>query len=343
MTIREAAFSLCKEIQQWPFRQEVKDLLHRIDTTTDARSQRGDNYGELGYLAKQQFLEILGYLAINAKADEIHKLPVPLSIKKLDAHELDILETGHRFITEAIQQCAGKLDPQLPNISTVLSPYSRIAYTLRTTPNQRPGTPSATALVDAFQTHPCLRAITATINALPQIKTLTPPQIAAGVLGVEQQIAKHGLFSAPSEFHELSFQPRNPGLVMKTFLFNLVGLRSSLRNAAHLMYQAFRFQHLPVLNNDNVFQIEKQVGHALGESIRFVALPEGIENYPHSPNPGDIIVVKLKLDHGEINGEFFTAETAMSFSRDFGSSLWVGTRRIDANLNYYPRLTPPGQ
>ena len=58
MTIRTDAFALCKEIHRWQFRQRVKELLHWIDTSTDERVRKGDDYGELGYYGRTQNLEI---------------------------------------------------------------------------------------------------------------------------------------------------------------------------------------------------------------------------------------------------------------------------------------------
>ena len=231
MTIRTDAFSLCKEVHHWPFRQRIKELLHRIDTTTDERVRNGDDYGELGYYGRRQNLEILGYLAVNAKADSLQQLPIPISTRKLPASELEILETAHRFITDTVQRCSAALDDQFPGLSRVIHPYSLTPYTFQTqavVPEQ----PSIAQLIESFKTHPGFALASNTIQTLPQIKTAPIQALVATIQAVEQQIAKHGLYGAPPEMHEIELQPVNPQVRMTRLIFGLVALKASLRTQA---------------------------------------------------------------------------------------------------------------
>ena len=108
-----------------------------------------------------------------------------------------------------------------------------------------------------------------------------------------------------------------------------------------MIYQAFRYEKLVVLDNDNVFEMDKHSSNALGQSLGLVAQPNGIEFFPHAPVPGDVVLAKVKMEHAEFDGEWLVCETGLSFSRDFGDSLRIGARKIDDNLNPYPRMIPP--
>lgn len=126
---------------------------------------------------------------------------------------------------------------------------------------------------------------------------------------------------------------------MSKILTALVAWRTSVSILNQLLYQAFQFGKLVVLDQNNIITSGKSLSNLSGESISIVSQPRGQE--PLS-DTGDVILVKLQSNNYEIDGLYHIEKINVSFSRDFRISQEFGLRMIDNNLNYYPGLTRNG-
>lgn len=333
MTILKTAYEVCKYIKSLAMRQEIKELIYKMHT---ARSSHGD----LGYIAKHKYIQFLGYLIVSQQKKEIESGPLPIRINTLSQNELAILEQAHRFILQINKNCCEHLKPVLPNAVYSIDPYVQYNYKFQNSNNKTidSNVDSIRNLYATFTNHPSFKIIQKYVPQIKNIKHVPKEYFLTIVLRIVEDIISSGPFTTPSELRNLEFtlKKNSQEYYISTIIKALIALRSSLSLLDQLLYQAFQFDKLSLLDQNNIFTIEKRSGNLLGESMSILIQPIGRELFS---NPNDTILVKLKSDNHNIDCLFRVEGINLTFNRDFGTTQKFGLRKVDDNLNPYPRLT----
>lgn len=343
MSILQVAYNVCKYAQSLPVREKIVGLIHNLHLASPEKETQSRSYGELGYLGKRASIQFLGYLVVNQKRDVLENFPYPGRICPLSPDELSLLEKTHRFILQIDKNCCDYLRAILPNAVDAIDPYIQYNYKFRHTPDKGIdlNAESVNNLCAAFREHPSLKIIRKYLTHTNNIHQIPKEVLLGAVLTIVSRINSSGLFNVPSDLQQLEITVRKNSqeYYMSKILTALVALRTSLSILNQLLYQAFQFDKLAVLNRNNVFEIEKHSENFLGESISVFSQ---LLNHEIFSNTGGIILVKLQSNNYKIDGLYHVERINVSLSADFGSSMKLGLRRIDNNLNYYPGLTRDG-
>lgn len=343
MNILQAAYDVCKYVQSLPVREKIKELTHNLHRGSPERQTQSRSYGELGYLGKRASIQFLGYLVVSQKRNVLENFPFRARIEPLSSNELSLLEKTHRFILQIDKKCSNYLGAILSNAIDAIDPYIKYSYKFQHTPDKGIdlNVGPVNNLCAAFTEHPSLKIIRKYVSHTNNIHQVPKKRLLDAVLTTVNRIDSSGLFNVPSDLEKLEMTVRKSSqeYYVSKILTALVSLRTSLSMLNQLLYQAFQFDKLTVLDKNNVFEIERHSKNLLGESISVFSQLLSHEVFS---NTGGITLVKLHWNNYEIDGLYHIERINVSLNADFGSSMKLGLRRIDINLNYYPGLTRDG-
>ncbi len=343
MSILQAAYRVCKSIRSLPVREEVKGLIHNLSFGSLAEGTQSRSYRELGFLGKNASIQFLGYLVVNQKGDVLEDLPYQTKIGSLSPDELSLLERTHRFILQIDKNCCDYLGAVLPNAVDAIDPYLQHDYKFQRVPDKgiSLNLESIGNLCAAFEQHPSLRIIREHLTPRNNIRQIPKERLSCVVLTIVSRIDSYGLFDEPPDLQqlEITVKKNSQRYHVGKILTALVALKTSLSILNQLLYQAFLYDKLAVLNQENVFQIGKHSRSFLGESI---SVSSQLLNHEIFSNAGGMVLIKLPLNNHKIDGLYRIERNDVSVSADFGNSMKLGLRRIDNDLNCYPGLTPDG-
>ncbi len=341
MNILQAAYRVCKYIRSLPIREEITRLIHNLHFASPTEGTQSRSYGELGYLGKQASIQFLGYLVVNQKRDVLEDLPYQTRIGSLSPGELSLLERIHRFILQIDKNCRDYLGAILPNAVDAIDPYLQHDYEFQHALDKSIdlNLEPISNLFAAFEKHPSLRIIREHLTHRNNIYQMPEERLSRVILTIMSRIDSYGLFNVPPDLQqlEITVKKNSQRYHVGKILTALVALKTSLSILNQLLYQACLYDKLAVLNQDNVFEIGKHSRDFLGESI---SVSSQLLNHEIFSNAGGIVLIKLRLNNHKIDGLYRIESNDVSLSADFGSSMKLGLRRIDNNLNCYPGLTP---
>jgi len=343
MSILQEAYRVCKYIKSLPMREKVTRLIHNLHSAIPTEGTQNRSYGELGYLGGKASIQFLGYLIVNQKRDVLEDSPYPIRIGSLSPNELSLLEKTHRFILQIDKNCRDYLGTILPNAVDAINPYLQHNYKFQHVSDKGIdlNLESIGNLCASFRQHPSLRIIREHLTHTNNIHQIPKEHLSRVVLTILSRIDSYGLFNVPPDLQqlEITVKKNSQGYHVGKILTALVALKTSLSILNQLLYQAFLYDKLVVLNQENVFQIEKHYRNFLGESI---SVSSQFLNHEIFSNTGGIVLIKLRSNNHKIDGLYRIERINVSLSADFGSSMKIGLRRIDNNLNCYPGLTSDG-
>lgn len=338
MTILRAAYDVCKYVMQLPNRPLLADLMHRINFSTDKDSAK-DSFGGLGQSGRKARRQFAGYLAAAHRLQQSWGPALGSRFHGfLSSDELSLLEEAHQFLLDLNVAILDNVTHKLPQLLNSINPYSQYKwlpqqsgerlYDINIAPIQ--------VLCDEFGQHPALKVIMATPPAIKALSTGDHREIESQLEDIIAEISAVGCSEAPRDLEALGRMARNDphGYEWYRVLASLVTLKSSVLNLDQLIYQAFQYDRLPVLDDTNAFDIFWGT-HAVGHYTTVLAVPT--ESTFHL-EPGHLVLVKIPAEHDDIDGLHSIGSSRLTFSQDTGYECEYQMRRVDENLNCYEAL-----
>ena len=96
MSLKNITFNLCKEIKKLDWRNSIKNLIFNLNHRNS--SGNGQDRSQFGYLARNQYIQFLGYLNINERRSELEKQNMPYQIPELLENEKELIQKAHLLI-----------------------------------------------------------------------------------------------------------------------------------------------------------------------------------------------------------------------------------------------------
>jgi len=340
MVILQSTYNLCKHIKSLPIRKQVVESLHTLHYSNTTKGIQDGSRDSLGYYARKQNMQFLGYLLIDEHKNDSARLVGSIKIAPLSHQEIVLFEKAHTFIAETDNICATALSTILPNAIDVIKPYIQYPYKTKAESIETidPNVESVEDLHLAFRNHPSIGIISKCVDKVPRIQMISKEHLMDGMIGIRRYIGSQGFSKAASDFQnsELATIKDSPEYFITKTLKALVALKVSLSVLNQLLYQSFKTDKLVVLDNDNVIAVKNISRNFLGKHVSILSHPIKMEQM--ASNAGDEILVKLKLDKYIIEGLHHIESVTISFNRDFGNRQDFELLKIDENLNYYPGL-----
>jgi hypothetical protein len=337
-SVLRAAYDVCKYVKQLPFRPFVTDLMQRINFQTEAEGESAHRYGDLGQQGRQARDQFAGYLAAAHRFEKTWgPASGPESHGFLESEELALLQEAHEFLLDINRCLVGEVPHRIPELAGLIDPYylkglpkysGPRRYDLQAAPIRH--------LCKAFEQHPAWNVISTSPVPLHSISWQNAQTIRSQIEAMTAKIHAVGCAEAPSDIETLQRMARaNPNHQghFRT-LPAMVVLKGVLINLDQLIYQAFQYDKLPVLDETSVFSFSSGF-HMVGHYTNVRAVPT--ESTIHL-GPGDLVLVKIALEQGVIDSLHCIGSSRISFSQDTGFECEFHMRRVDKNLNCYEGL-----
>jgi hypothetical protein len=322
MTIRKAAFELCKAVGISPAKKQIADLIGSIRNTS------------LHYHGHELHAQVLGYLLMHQKRTKFAEEPIALKLEALDEDKVKLLAGFHRQVTDLNERCVKPLVDSKPNCTyKVLSPYNH--FDLEPIPEIIEidifAKEQTDNLVNAFHSHPQIKIAIDTASVIPA--TFSPEHYIQHILEIEDAIKGAGALERPQEFVEIIERqhPSSPNRIYIRHLVALTSLRASLSILNELLYSKIFFDQLLNIDENNTIKFGSYHYATGGSSVIFqngglIFLVE----------TDDIIVLRTNL-LGEIATKFCRVEKLDPHIPIImpGEPRYAELREIDENLNPY--------
>jgi hypothetical protein len=328
MTIQRAAYDLCKYVIRLRARPLLANLMERIDFSADGPN--GQNYGDLGQLGRRNRSQFAGFLTA---MEFLRSETGPQSVSPLSDEELGLLEGAHELIISINSRLFGIMDPQIHELVALINPYETYELVRKSPVVDGFEMPEEAVLnlCSEFANHPSLGIISESYSELTRPSTIENAR--AAVCHIVSRIHAVGCLNAPEELQTAQLISRqNPvNYTLHRGLMALVALGSSMIALDQLMYQAFRWNRLPLLDGDSIFHLNAG-SNLVSEWIRILAVPT---RATHMLEPLDMALVKITLGEHATDSLCQISSVTNSFSQETGHMMELHMRRIDSNLNCY--------
>jgi len=245
MGIRADAYQLCKTAMNSSSREQVKDLVHKLNGTY------------FGYVARKQNAQVLGYLMVDQERETLGKAPLPEPIPPLGDAERQLLNRVHMQIVHLNRQCAVRLTTVLHRCSRAVDPYNTLQYNAPVDTSQVDilTSEAINTMARSFHAHPAIAAVLKSPE--PIVSKLTETQYTTSVLGFTDGLLREGVSHTPQDLTQIAFTEghhSNHRLAAR-HLIALMCVRASIATLDQLVYQAILSNKLPVLTEDNIIEI----------------------------------------------------------------------------------------
>lgn len=242
MSIRNAAFQLCKAVWESASRKQIVDLNDKIHN------------GMVMHFGDQEHAQFLGYLMVNQERHRYAEGPHPFNFPGLEAEQQQLLAAAHSRFTELNTQCVASLLDALPNVSQAINPYSRYDYK----------TPTEVIKIDLL-TDENIASMASSFHAHPQIaiaietSRILSPGITTeiyhnDVLKMVNELEKEGPLKTPEWLQRVRHSEKldSPRRTYIRHLAALASIRESLRTLDQLIFQKIFSEKLVVLDDDRI-------------------------------------------------------------------------------------------
>lgn len=334
MSILNETYQVCKNIIKHPIRNDVKLLIKLLNTSSSLNPSDNSDRSGFGYLARNRNLEFLGYLVTHIQSEEIKKIIPIINFNPLKDSEVELFEKAHFTIIQITKMCLRNLLVSFPNAELALDNYSNFPYKFKTQPVEEvfSSDESITKLVNAFEQHPSYLFIKDNIRKLPRIIDIPKNHLLMTILAYSREFLKSEprlMSSDASQILELSRQKSEQADLLR-ITFSLFCLRLSLKNINKFLYMSFFKDKLPILNNENVFNIKSNHKNILGDFLILESQPIGAELFAI---PTESILVKLDLKNHTIDSPYYIESMSSSFMSEYGDKQEFSLRKIDEHMN----------
>ena len=328
MNIKTETYNICKEIRKIELRNQVKNLIDKLNRSSEQDRSTDIDRSYYGYVARNQNVQFMGYLLVDEKRKEIEKNS-PSKVPEIKLEEKELLKKAHYIIKYLNEKLTHSVVERVPNLKSTLNPYSQFSYSeFSMDIKQIIDIGTFDNLIEAVSNCNVIKNINNTPNKLIQNN---PSEKYLGViLAFIKKIESYGVHNTPEGFKNLNFKKDSPEYILNQLLFSLMSFRKILENINQLTYQAFLMDKLVVLNDNNIINILENNTHMIGQGLTILIQPFASEIFTL---PGDLILVKHNFSN--INELCVVEGENISFNMELGNQVEFKLRTVDDNLNPY--------
>jgi hypothetical protein len=342
MSIRRAAYDLCKSVWASPIRAQLQNTIHSLNSATDEQMRTGNHRASFGFAARRLHAQVLGYLVVDKNKEKIAENYPPLRwMDGLSVDESRLLSAAHKQFVALDTRCTSRLIEVVPNCKLAVDPYFKFGYQV---PNDIEDISMfdeqlADAFVNALQQHPAIRIASDTNRErMPTASGQTkaePPDITQAVLRLETSLLNAGPLRVHNQLFQLlaTSQSGTPNSNFLDHICALTCLKATLDTINELIFQALLTPQLPTLDDNNIIDVDHFVrtSASTGFTVKFQATAKtGLGELGLILMKGKILDQELDLCRIE--------SIEVSISSDYGDTVSAVVREIDENLNPYPGL-----
>ena len=330
MSILSEAYDLIKTFKESPHRQMLKSLLDTLTFTKSGEQNTDNDRSQLGYFARHQYLQTLGFLLLD-------ETQLPISLPKLTQEEKALIGAFHSQLVSLNVKCVSNVVNKLPLIIEAVNPYSEykdFSFESNTDivffDEEKVG-----KLAQAFSGHP---GIDGAIKSVPNdIRQINSDIYVKGVAELKKRLHVAGVHDSPKELVQISFSrdSNDQNLILFRHLVSLVTIRTSLELLNQLLFQAAQFERLTIFDEENVIKILNNTINVVGQGVT-LAYQIDARNFIIDPN--DLVLFNGSIIDRDKILLGWVQDTNISFSEESGNigelSVWL----LDENLNPFSGL-----
>jgi hypothetical protein len=244
MSIRDAAYALCKEVGRAPSKKLIGETIQSLGS------------GNLKYWGHNQFAQFLGYLIVDQERDKFKTGAYPEHIYPLNDEQRQILASAHNQIVELNRQCVSPLVGALPKCAKAVDPYGKYNY--------RPPTEfihydlltseSTEGVVNSFHGHP--QIANAIESSAVVAENVTEEVYTRDVLRLAQEFIESGPLDSPKWFDVIT-HTESKSASHRTYIRHITALasvRESLITLNQLIYQKLFSEKLFVIDGEYIIK-----------------------------------------------------------------------------------------
>jgi hypothetical protein len=321
MSIRSAAYDLCKGLWDAPCRKQINELI------------LGLKDGLLHYYGHHEYAQLLGYLMVDQERARFETGPHPTKIFPLRDDQRQLLAAAHNQIVELNRQCAAPLIESLPKCAKAINPYNKYNYNTPTAFIECDflSPESVNKMANAFQGHPQITIARESSAAIPD--EVTEEIYTEDVWKMREEFVSAGPLKYPDWLKKV-LNTQSETSRYRTYLRHLAALtsiRESLATLNQLIYQKIFYERLLVLDEEYIIKGGPYVLGTGGISLVFQ-----FAGIFYLMEPHDIILAKLVA----LPSEPLESCRVETFHMPFppGEPAYVELRVIDENLNPFGAL-----
>lgn len=319
MSIRDVAYSLCKDVWNSTSRVQIQELILSLRN------------GMLHYLGHHQFAQLLGYLVVDQERERFETGLHPTKVFPLTDEQRQILASAHNQIVELNRQCVAPLIEALPKCAKAVDPYNKYDYRAPSDFVECDLLPpeSIKRMASAFHNHP---QITIAIeNSTVVSDDITEEVYISNVLKMTDDFVAEGPLKYPKWLDDLRHK-ESKGSRYRAYIRHLAALtsiRESLAMLNQLIDQKIFYEKLLVLDEEYIIKSGPYSVSTAGTSMVFqfagifyimeahdiilakiVALPSSplqlcrVERFDMPPYPGEPAYVELRAIDEHLNPYF---------------------------------------
>ncbi len=344
MSIRRAAYDLCKSVWSSAIRVDAQTTIRNLNTATEEQQRTGNHRASFGQAARHLRAQLMGYLFVHRDKERLENNYPPLrGTAGLTEGEKRILDTAHRQLEELNKKCTSRLVELDPNCGPAVNPYFKYGYQIPEDVENVPlfDVQLADTLVDSFRKHPAISVALESGEkfraAVPEAQRPSVTDIAQAVLNLEKGLLVAGPLHAPRQLWELlvAQRPGAPNQAWLDYCCALTCINASLATLDELLYQAIISNRLPTLDDDSIIDIGNVVGTwaSTGFTIKYQPTEES--------GFGNLGLILVKAEIIDRRFDLCRVEAVeVRVSEEFGDTVDITVREIDENLNPYSHLLP---
>lgn len=334
MSIKSAAFNVCKELDKLSILKDTRNLIQDLRF----RSQDKPDRSMFGYNAQNAKIQFLGYILVDERKDEVNKhLPISQAITSLAQEEKELFLKFHKFNEYINNKAIQAISKYYSELTYALDPYFVYQYK----------TPESIDISKDFSS--TFEAVNKLIDEISksylidtfskfQYQIFTQGSPGQGLLEathtLEERLKESNVHDSPSDFMELEHTMDKNSLQysINKLLLSIIIFRGILSNINQLIYQNVRDEKFYILNEDNIIEV-RQNFHQTANGVSIKAQPS--ESFsPKMPN--DIIFIDYKTEN--LNGLYHLHRYTFSMNQETGELEDFAMRKIDDNLSFwYPK------
>lgn len=333
MTIQQSCYNLSKKIWELPIISSVRSVIESLNKVEKEDIGSIKDRGLFGYVARKQGAQFMGYLIADHKRDDYEKKN-QMKLPDITGDELVIIRKAHAIIQNLDMILVADITEKIKNLKKALNPYSLYNYPhFEYNINDLVDISIFDEIIEVFSNCELIKRI----KSIPIViaEKVTEEHYMSTVYTFIKKIESYGVHETPRDFDEFALLKKgNQDVRSITELLLLVmSLRKIITNINQFIYQAFLYDKLVVLNEDNIINVLHNNRHLIGNGLSILIQPSGNELLTEL---GDIVLVRL--EESNINTLGVVEGLKNSFSQEFGQTMEFSLRSIDENLNPYHGL-----
>lgn len=322
---RSEVFKLCKKLQLNETAKEIAGIIETMSVVKDSEvvgERASDPRNDFAYLAKHSNTEFLGFVYLD---DNIGKIALPhfFDPEHLWPQERTSIERGHKTLIRFAELCLSDISAESKDIAGLMDPYF-LHKQVQISEDAEPllSDDELAVAARAFKNGAAYKALM-TANFVKLLQKVDINGLRTLVALLDKEIEKSLGEDVTKDLRDFSMKLHskfdNMSDVMFALCILMLSLQISLKLSCRLMYRAICGIDLFVLNNDNIINIEKNVGTLVSEYYKVFAQ----EIHPDFSGSamGSILLIDCNLPHDEHIHEFgmLVAET-LNLVGEFGES-----------------------